>query len=64
MKALLKLSDTVTVIFKAPADLVELADAYAAATQTSRSWVVRAALRAMFETMPAPGQRLQDEPAE
>jgi hypothetical protein len=64
MKRLSSDSDTMTVIFKAPVDLIEQADSYALATQTSRSWVIRAAMQALFSQMPSPGVLLQQEPAE
>jgi hypothetical protein len=64
MKRLSSDSNSMTVIFKAPPDLIELADGYARATQTSRSWVIRAALQALFSQMPSPGVLLQQEPAE
>jgi Ribbon-helix-helix protein, copG family len=44
--------------FKLDESLFEMVQSYALATGTSRSWVVRAALKRMLEELPAPAQNV------
>jgi predicted transcriptional regulator len=53
-------SEPITVNFKVSPDVVELIDRYAIVTQTSRSWVIRAALETLFAQTPRPDLRRQD----